>query len=148
MKQERKKLFILSRNFLSGSRPVTVIDYNEPESIRIGRNFADYGQQLLDIIDLPVPFVGSGLRLIYKYLVDRPIEKAKKYEARLTSHLLQRISRGELKWENELRILYGQRLNPFMLSRSEEIELIEHRKEHLGLSTRSFEKIGAGVQFH
>ena len=102
-KDGRRKLFILSRHFLAGDRPITALDYHRPESIRVGRNVADVGQLVLDVVDPPVPFLRSGVRLLYKYLVMRPIEKAKSYEARLSAHLLYRIGQGKLHGKESWR---------------------------------------------
>ena len=146
-KDGRRKLFILSRHFLAGDRPITALDYHRPESIRVGRNVADVGQLVLDVVDPPVPFLRSGVRLLYKYLVMRPIEKAKSYEARLSAHLLYRIGQGETAWERELEILLSQRINPFMLDRQEEKIFLNTGRIILGCEQKSLLYLDFNIRF-
>lgn len=127
-----KTLFVRSRSFLGGAKPVPAIDYQHPHQPRIGRNFADAVAMVLDAIVLPIPGASSGISMLFEQIVTRSIRLETSYEARLAEHLRMRMAAGE-DWSRELGLLYAQRVNPFMLDMKEEAVLIAARKAALHL---------------
>ncbi len=75
-----------------------------------------------------VPLVGGLLKDLFKRVVEKPVDKQRYWEARMTAHLEQREAVLAENWDKELESLDGQRVNPFFKKRADVLKLIEARR--------------------
>jgi len=129
--KDENKIFVLSEQHLFTKRPIIAVDYDHPEYEIIKRNVIEAGDFALEFISIPVPFAGTLLDSVYSYLLTKPVGRAKGWEARLASYGLNEGEPG--LWNDEVRMLYERRMNPFELDRKAELELVTKRRKALGI---------------
>jgi hypothetical protein len=113
------------------TRPFIAVDYINPSLERVKRNFLKaLGESINTIIISNVPGANFILSTIYEMFVMDNVKKAELWEARLASQL--HLAPGD-HYEDEIRILYGQRINPFELNFHEEREFIARARALLGI---------------
>jgi len=71
----------------------------------------------------------------YKRYVESPMNGLKNWEARLQSHLQERMDAStQENWSHEMGMLDGQRINPFELGHNQSDNLVRARKLELGIT--------------
>lgn len=125
------KLLILAKDKPSSKKgPSTAIDYSNPETPFRARVFMEVATAGVVFGTRFIPAVGSYVKKAYKEFVEKPYDKAKIWEGRLTAHLEGRLGEDHAA---TLSVLDKQRVNPLFQSRSKMLELIADRKQLLGL---------------
>lgn len=128
------KIFSLIKRKMFRRRPHAVVDFLNPKKEQAKRNIKEAILIGSNFISTPIPFLATIIRLLYKEIVIREVQKQQMYEAGFKGHLahnrldLVRVLLNEGFSSSEaqhyvdlaLKTIEGRELNPLDLNHSEE----------------------------
>jgi len=128
---QSKKLLMLGKGKPSSKKgPSTAIDYSNAEALYRSRLFIEISTTAVVFGARFIPLVGGYIKSAFVKFVESPADDAKVWEARLTVALEANDSQA---YASDLAVIDKQRINPFYPSRTKMNELIQKRKDLLGL---------------
>ncbi|HTL12412.1 MAG TPA: hypothetical protein VL588_07980 [Bdellovibrionota bacterium] len=129
-----RRIYLMDKSKLLGLPPLS-INFSHPDARHDERIAIASGSVLVSFGGsfIPVPFVGFLLGQAYSYFLENPWRDAQRREAHFQAWLEESDGTQPDQPEEILRILYKQRVNPFALDRIKTYQLIELRKQYLGI---------------
>jgi hypothetical protein len=111
-------------------RPELSLHEEAVEQTRADREFEEILSTAVSFASHFMPIGGGVLTFAYGHLVEDPIDRAKYWEGRLKISMLES---DPARWATEVQLLDEQKVNPLELSAPAAADLVETRKEWLGL---------------